>query len=192
MFLTPESIKSFFERWVKKQNKSNGEDAPKDSPVAVLIIDMQKVFLEDIDGKERRRLIESQAEILNYCAEHDIPIVVVEYRGCGKTIRELKRRIKKVPRQEFVTKNVNNGFRNPELEEALKTWGVKKIILMGVNASACVIETAEGAIKKGFQIATSECLIADEGKTDKSLPWYKKNSIYKENHLELIRTLNTI
>lgn len=195
MFLTLESAKLFFSRFSGKANKNNGEEAQKNSSVAVLIIDMQDCFLEDMPRKKRERLIKNQIEVIHYCIKYDIPVIALEFKDRGKTIKQLSRLIENVPRREFVTKNLNNGFHNPELEDVLKLWEVKKLLLMGVNASACVLDTADGGNKKGFVIATSENLIADNIRSEilngagKKLSWYKKKGIYKKNHLELIKSL---
>lgn len=61
-------------------------------------------------------------------------------------------------------------------------------MLMGVYASACVKETAKGALEAGFKVATSRKLIAD-GKYcnyEENVGWYKKKGIYKDDYKKLL------
>ena len=54
---------------------------------------------------------------------------------------------------------------------------------MGICASVCVKETAEGTLQNGFKIATSGKLIVDPRDTidDKSKDWYEEHGEYHED-----------
>jgi nicotinamidase-related amidase len=158
-----------------------------DNP-AVIVIDMQHHFLKAVPEKEK--LITSQSHILYYCWENDIPVAAVEYVYHGKTEEYLRGIIEKVPRHSFVEKRQVNGFSNPRLDEILGSWKPDKLLLMGVNASFCVLDLAESALERGYGIMTAHQLIADEEyfkKRKKSLGWYRKNALYFPNYRSLLK-----
>ncbi|MDP2907601.1 MAG: isochorismatase family protein [Nanoarchaeota archaeon] len=173
--------------------------------LAVLLIDMQDYFLKEVSEEEKKSEIPYQLEVLNYCKDNNIPVFVLEYLQCGETTRILKEKVDSLPVKEYVTKGYNDSFLKTDLEAKLKSYGIESMLLMGVNASGCVKDTAEGAIRAGFKIMTSKDLIADpdwhvteefiikkdgtHGKSDNSAPWYKKHGIYRDNYKELLRLI---
>lgn len=133
---------------------------PPTDGVAVLLIDMQVLFLQDLHPWIRARLIRSQLKVLKECAKKDIPVVCLEYEGYGPTHPSLLEALEKVPRTEFIRKDCNSGFRRTNLEQILKERFMSTtLVLMGVNASFCVLETAISARRKGFKLATAKDLI---------------------------------
>jgi nicotinamidase-related amidase len=46
----------------------------------------------------------------------------------------------------------NNSFTNPNLENYLKLHGIDNISLIGCNTYACLLETAQGAMRAGFDV----------------------------------------
>lgn len=162
------------------------------SKTAVILIDMQENFLGRIDKKRRTEMIKNQIIIIRLCAQLDIPLFVLEYRQQPKTIEELKEEIAKVPRKCTITKHRDNGFIKTKLAEKLKELNINKVLLMGVNATACVLRTGAGAIKNGFNIITCNRLIADPDHfpDPNDMSWFKQNGIYKNNLNGIIKTLN--
>lgn len=160
----------------------------KADSLAVLVIDMQDFWLSDIDNKELKTELPYQAEILDYCKANNVPVFVIEYENCGPTTDYLKKKIDQIPRKDYVTKNRTNAFERTELGKKLKETKIETIILMGVYASACVKETAKGALEAGLKIATSKELIADEKYHDKkeNVEWYKEKGVYKDSYKELL------
>ena len=68
---------------------------------------------------------------------------------------------------------------------------------MGINATGCVMRTAESALNHGFRIFTSLDLIAqpsswvddqDEGK--EGSVWYKKHGTLAKDHHDLLRIIS--
>ena len=149
----------------------------KNYNLTVLLIDMQPRLLSLV--REKEKLIENQIEIIRWCAKEDIPLVVLEFEGAGETIDVLRKEIEKVPRVKTIQKKHDDGFTSQKLEKQLKIFDSKTLLLMGINADYCVKETAIGAMKKGFVIATSNALISGwrVHSSDNSLPFYKENGI---------------
>ena len=144
---------------------------------AVLLIDMQTSFVEDLDPKKVPGLIKRQLAVLRKCCELDIPCVTLELRfGGDETIQELASAFGKVPRQALFIKDRDDGFYDTALHQKLQEWQVSKLVLMGINANFCVRATAKSAIRLGYQIITSPGLIAGASyHSEPDLRWYEQN-----------------
>lgn len=145
---------------------------------ALLIIDMQKCFLDEHRPEEVALMISAQITLIRECKKQNVPIVVIEYAEDGNTIPELQIELLGYGNLHFVIKKNNDAFLGTGLRSALIEFGVEEIILAGVNASYCVLETARTAVKCNFRICTSEKLISDSPhnkRNDRSLWWYREN-----------------
>jgi len=141
------------------------------SGIAGLIIDMQPHFLQNIEKKEKRIMINSQIELIHYLSERGAPIIILEYLGDGKTIEEITKEIDFSKNEKPLIKRIDDGFYHTGLHVLLKKHKSKNLILMGINAMSCVKATAEGALsRKGYKICTARNLIAEKEKyTDKEM-----------------------
>jgi len=167
------------EKVVKKQSIGN---------LAVLLIDMQEWFLLGIEYEEKHREIPYQLEVLDYCKKNDIPVFVLEYKDCGPTVKILKDKVDSLEKKTYIIKNHDDGFIDTDLAKELRRKNIDTVLLMGINASACVLSTASGAIIAGFKIMTSDDLIADPKSygENESINWYEQNGIYREDYKDLL------
>ncbi len=152
----------------------------------VILIDMQRDFVSY--SEETKRQLQAQERLLKYSARYDIPVVVLEYVGYGQTLDLLMRTLKKVPRRQFIGKADDDGFTNSKLVRTLRAWSICNLCLTGVNASACVKETAKGAISVGFSIETADDLIVDpsDWNQGKSAWWFASEGKWHASHQDLI------
>lgn len=158
---------------IGRETRANGQ-----SQKALFIIDMQKEFLNEHHPDEVAQMISAQIELIRECKKRNVPIIVIEYKGSGSTIPELQAELSGYRNLYFIVKKNNNAFLGTALRSFLEELGVEEVILAGVNASYCVFETAQSAIKYGLRIITSEKLISDSPRNkrrDKSLWWYSRN-----------------
>jgi nicotinamidase-related amidase len=164
------------------------------TPFALIIIDMQAYFIDDMPNEKKLRFLQNQIEVIRYCIARSYPIIVLEYAGCGNTVKELRQELKNCSRVTIIKKSDDDGFYNTNLSEKLTEFDTKTILLMGVNAGACVLRTAHSGLKNGFAIATSEKVItnvSDDVDYDKDISWFSKNSIYyNSDHLTLLNELS--
>lgn len=149
------------------------------NPLVTILIDMQLHFTQWIEKETRGKLIQTQTGVIQQCAKEDIPLIVLEYARRGPTIMELGIEIKKVPRIIPMTRDSENGFKCTELHEILHELKAERLLLMGVNASSCVLATAQAAYDRGYRALTSTDLIADahdftESTTNKARVWYEQ------------------
>lgn len=73
-------------------------------------------------------------------------IVVIEYRNCGKTFKEIKSLLASYKQVIYVEKN-NTGGGKEFLEAAKKAnFNTNKVRFVGVNRTCCVLETVKEII----------------------------------------------
>jgi nicotinamidase-related amidase len=156
------SITNVLRRFLIKKTKQPRVFKEKKLPsMAVVLVDMQTDFVEDADPKKLRALIEAQKLILEECLVQNIPVFVLELARRGETITELAKILQKIPRVTTIIKGYDDGFWNTDLDLKLKELGIEHLVLMGINASHCVLETAQSAIELGYTISTGKALIAN-------------------------------
>ncbi|MDP2906411.1 MAG: isochorismatase family cysteine hydrolase [Nanoarchaeota archaeon] len=156
--------------------------------LAVLVIDMQEWFLGSIEYEEKHKEIPYQLEVLEYCKTNDIPVFVLEYKDCGPTVKILKDKVDSLEKKTYITKDYDDGFVKTDLAKQLRKNRIDTVLLMGINASACVLNTAAGAVMAGFNVMTSDDLIADPKSynSNESIGWYEDNGIYRDDYKDLL------
>jgi len=141
-----------------------------------VLIDMQEDFTEILRSGETERIVANQILVLRHCRENDIPMIVLEYRNHGDTLPELAAEIKKNRTSRYFIKGHDDGFIGcADLDDALRQLGVTHLFLMGINSCSCVKATAEGALRNGYQIATSDDVISSAHKPHNNIKWYVAN-----------------
>lgn len=164
------------------------------SEYAVLLIDMQQDFLENIAQEEVDEEVPYQIEVIHAAQRNDIPVFVLEYRNHGQTIRTLMDAVAYSDYQ-VITKSDDNGFMHTNLDELLKERGVHNLILTGINASACVLRTGYGALENGYGIITSPDIIANvkwDWDFEESESWYRFHGTWIEDHDDLVRMMDNL
>lgn len=155
----------------------------------VFLIDMQSGFIKN--DAQKIDIVSNQMLVLEFCITKLIPVVVFEYLDQGRTIRNITRLLKNKNNGSiyFLEKIYDDAFLNPVTDKILKAYDIDTILLMGVNASYCVYETAKTALAKGYCVATSADLIAGYNSKRpecRGPSWYKKNTIFFDNHNMII------
>ncbi len=153
--------------------------------LAVMLIDMQDCFIES--KREKERLIPYQIEVLKFCKDHNVPVIVAEYYDKGPTTDKLQKALACLPQANVKTiiKHNDNAFEGTDLAFILKDLGTQYLLVMGINACACVLKTAKNAVNNGLKIITSKTLIAgvcDSCSTTTTHSWYEQNGVYPKNH----------
>ncbi|MBI2103183.1 cysteine hydrolase [Candidatus Woesearchaeota archaeon] len=154
---------------------------------AALLIDMQSGFLDNALEDTRKKLFFAQKQVLRFCAEENIPVVVLEYEGKGKTVYDLQQKVDLVPTFLTLEKKSDDGFFRTSLDEQLHRWNATDLLVMGINASYCVLETCDSAVRKGYRLHTARDCIRN---TCRCCPtkydWYEKHSKLYQDSSELI------
>lgn len=126
--------------------------------LALLIIDMQKLFLND---RVEKQAIDQACEYINYVADllraKNHPVIHVQdieaLEEVGGEALEFIPEIKIEPNDYKITKLYSNAFWNTELDSILKKEEVGFVVVSGFAAEHCVLFTYNGAIERGYKTA---------------------------------------
>jgi len=158
---------------------------------AVILIDMQECF---VNSREKRQIISGQISVIKFCAENNIPIMVFKFKNhyAGNICHDLTGELKNISWRNIfrLEKEKNDAFSNKALNFLLRITRKKTLLIMGVNAKACVLETSKTAVKKGYTVIIDKDLISGWGcKHDRAIQenWYRKNTIYINNCLSIFK-----
>ncbi|MBS3088439.1 cysteine hydrolase [Candidatus Pacearchaeota archaeon] len=153
---------------------------------AIVVVDMQDAFARAI--AERKLLCYAQGEVLRYAGDKKIPVALVEYNNMGETVEELREQIRNLKRKTRIVKRGADGFAGTTLEKILSKWGAKDLYFMGISGAACVTATAEGALRRGFNVFTSDDTIANGGGElkEREFRWYVEGGTYFSDYREMI------
>ncbi|MBT6690709.1 cysteine hydrolase [Candidatus Parcubacteria bacterium] len=164
----------------------NGKERPvARSDIAVLIIDMQRDFVSHLRKGEAERIIPNQLCILEQCLRLEIPIIVIECKTYkyGKTVSEITVTINDAPYVYFIEKRGDDAFINTQLHKLLQELGVKTLVMLGINADYCVMDTARSALKLEYKILTSNDVISGQSHHSRtnSSHWYQNNGMWVDS-----------
>ena len=113
-----------------------------------LIIDIQEKLvnmLKDDKIKKNSEILAKAANILN------IPVIITEQypKGLGNTISEIKNNLINV---QYTEKTNFNACLEPNIIELIKNSNRKQIIIFGIEAHICVLQTAFDLLNRGYEI----------------------------------------
>lgn len=116
----------------------------------LLMVDMQERLLPAIH--EFERVIEQCALLLRVAEKLDLPLIVTEQypKGLGPTVPELESK-----NATIFEKLSFSGLRDEKIRSHFKTLeesGFKQVIVCGVEAHVCVLQTALELKQAGFEV----------------------------------------
>lgn len=122
---------------------------------ALLLVDLQEKLLPAMPEGDARRLL-ACAELLAEAARlFRIPTVVTEQhpRGLGPTVPSLRALLEGVePRALVAEKTVFNALGSVEVARALANRRPRTVVVAGVEAHVCVLQTVRELLERGFQV----------------------------------------
>lgn len=167
---------------------------PKEN-TGIIVVDMQKNILKEFEKQEVKNLQRAYRKLLKYAQENQIKIYNCIAPGFGGTIETINK-YQTIPTFEK-KKKTNSCFTAPRLLETLIQNGEDNLIITGICGPYCVEATAKSALEKGFNIVSSEDLIAaqkkDQEKNNEFMSWFYRESQGKffDNTDELIDYLKS-
>lgn len=138
-----------------------------------MLIDAEKSLLLVVDVQERlvpaihegERVVHNIGWLMQIAAELGVPTLMTEQypRGLGPTVAELR---ELVPAEDVVEKIHFSCAASPECRRRLDEVSCEQIVLTGIEAHVCVLQTALGLVRDGFEVyvvaeATSSRRAAD-------------------------------
>lgn len=88
-----------------------------------------------------------------------IPVLATEQypRGLGKTVPEITGALGES--QEYWEKLSFSAFRDPAIQQAVQDTGRRQVILAGIEAHVCVMQTARDLLEAGFHpVIPADCV----------------------------------
>lgn len=131
------------------------------SPVALIIIDMQRGMLPENTGPRNNPAAEDNiARLLSIWRERDLPIVHVRHVSrqasgsfwAGSENCEFQPRFEPLPHEHRLEKNVNDAFANSGLERWLRVRDISRLVVTGVSTNNSVEATVRAAFCLGFEV----------------------------------------
>ncbi len=138
---------------------------PKRSGIALVVIDMQEKFRPAIH--QFPRVVENCSKLIHAFKLFGIPIVHTEQypQGIGPTVAELADILgggaeKPIEKLEF------SCMRNKEFKDRLKALGAETLVICGVEAHVCVLQTALDAARIGLEVYLVEDAVSSRKESD--------------------------
>jgi nicotinamidase-related amidase len=116
----------------------------KKKGTVLVVVDMQeKLVLLMLNRKE---VTENIIKLIRFCRTCKIPIILTEQypKGLGRTVREIREELENVL---LIEKTSFSCFGSEEFRNALKRLGVKTLIIVGIEAHVCILQTALEALE---------------------------------------------
>jgi nicotinamidase-related amidase len=142
----------------------------------LIVIDMQQSFLDGLYSSDRSDCVANVKREINKAVKNGSPILFVEFKDWGHTIKEL------IPQSysniSFVTKNKRSGAEEIVQELNRQRWS-DKIKVCGIFTNQCVKESVIDLIKihkyKNIKIIEKACACGDS--------YYQTNAINEMKYL---------
>lgn len=115
----------------------------------LLIIDIQERLVAALD---KDIVVSKAVKVASAAKALGIPTIVTEQypKGLGNTVPQLKEVLSE--NTEFVEKTSFNALLEEGMEERIKSYGKKQIVLFGIETHICVHQTAAALIEAGYEV----------------------------------------
>lgn len=142
----------------------------------LLIINTQEKLARAMPKTDRDQMVSNISRLSQAANLLDIPIILSEHygKGLGNTLSEITQHLPE--KTEAKDKMTFSCCTAPGFEEELGEHDQRKqIIIVGLEAHICVLQTASGLQQWGYQVFVVEDAIAS------------RNTLHRENALERMR-----
>ncbi len=142
---------------------------------ALVIIDVQGALVKAMDPEVVTRVIRNVQILIAFAKEMKMPILVTEQypKGLGETIPEIKKDLGGIVPIEKMTFGCCeiDAFRS-----RLEGSGRKEIILCGIEAHVCVLQTTAQLLQQGYEVHVMADAVCSRRKLDwkTGLRWMEK------------------
>ena len=129
---------------------------------ALLVIDVQQKINEVMaDASHVSRLV----ALIDACGQLNVPVLASEQypKGLGSTVAEIDGRLEQKP----YVKESFSCVRESTIREAVETSGRRQIIVTGIEAHVCVLQTVIDLVGLGFEIHVPHDAVNSRRSSDK-------------------------
>ncbi len=124
---------------------------PDPNKAALVVIDIQDKLARVMDQKVMDRVAQNSVVLIEAAREFGIPILVTEQyvKGLGKTIPAVQIALQDV---EPIEKIAFSTCGSSEFRSALTATKARDIILCGIEAHVCVLQTTLDLLSEGYRV----------------------------------------
>ena len=140
----------------------------------LIIIDLQKGFMDKPWSNYKKTKIRNIQERINESIKLDEPIVVLTYKSHGRTVTEITKSYKGYKNKHYVQKIDMDGSYELITYFEKKKMNIRRIELIGAFTEQCVLETRKGLVDKGFEVAKINKTLCIDG----GWPIYKEDKVH--------------
>jgi nicotinamidase-related amidase len=132
--------------------------------VALVVVDVQEKLVPAMNSRVSGDLVQNVGLLLEGFEALDLPVIATEQysKGLGHTIDKLKA----ATSQSCIEKTSFSCCGEPNFMEALEKTGAKQILLVGMEAHVCVLQTLLELIDHGYVVHLVKDAICSRFKTD--------------------------
>ena len=141
----------------------------------LIIIDIQGALVKAMESDIAHRVIRNSQILIAFAREMGLPILVTEQypKGLGETVPEIKKDL------EGIVPIEKMNFSCCQMESfrrRLEGSGRKEVILCGIEAHVCVLQTAADLLQQGYQVHVVADAVCSRRKLDwkTGLRWMEK------------------
>ncbi len=129
-----------------------------------IAVDFQERLVPAMSGKDE--LIRNSSILLKGLAVLGVPVILTRQypKGLGETVAEIK---EAAPGQPEYDKLTFSCYDDEGIREAIRSSGRNQIILCGIEAHICVLQTALGLKEDGFDVLLVENCTGSRKQADK-------------------------
>jgi nicotinamidase-related amidase len=135
--------------------------------VVLAVVDMQERLLQAFPEATRAAVVRNAAISVEAAGVLGIPVIATEQypKGLGPTVAEIRERAG----ADFapIEKLVFSCSRSPEFRTALEATGRKDVLICGVEAHVCVLQTVMDLTRDGYRVFVP----ADGVRSRRDLDW---------------------
>ena len=132
----------------------------------VVVMDVQQKLTSAMPTEAKENVIEKINILLTIANTLSIPVIVTEQYpdGLGHTVPELNDQLTKVV--TVIEKTSFSAFDVLDFAELIEQSGRKQIVLVGMEAHICILQTALALQKAGFRVFVVEDAVISRTKTN--------------------------
>lgn len=112
----------------------------------MLVIDFQEKLLKHIHGAEN--ILRNAVKLIKACRILGIPIMLTEQIKLGSTVKE----VREAAGVEPISKSSFSCVKCKQIREALEEIKPERIILAGIEAHICILQTSLDLLKLGYDV----------------------------------------
>ena len=137
-------------------------DQAHESECLAVIIDAQQEVQNII--RKPRRFTENMERFARCISRMNIPMLITETYGQGKTLKEVR---KYAGDSERVERTAPDAWTSPDMERNVSALGPDRVVMAGALANTAVRETALGFLERGIEVIIAEDCCAATSKKER-------------------------